>query len=828
MKEPKKKRERIYLNDHWRFSHCWETDMEKPGYKEENMEEVRLPHSNTMIPYNYGNEAAYQELMGYRMHMMAEESWQGKEITITFEGAAHEAVLFVNGTEILTHKCGYTAFSADISAFLNFGEDNVIALRLDSRESLNIPPFGKVIDYMTYGGVYREVYLEIHEKAFIKDLYVSSGRVTEENPLLYLMMELEGWEELQNRRLALELSLTPSDTEFMREHASEMRLPTLVKNRISIKKQSVKVKIPVQDIVLWDVENPALFDMEAVLSADGEILDQKTVRVGFREIRFEADGFYLNNQKVRLRGLDRHQCYPYVGYAMPASMQQMDADVLKKELGLNAVRTSHYPQSHHFYNRCDEIGLLVFTEIPGWQHIGDEEWKEQAVTNTEEMVVQYRNHPSIILWGVRINESPDDDEFYKKTNEAAHRLDPFRQTGGVRNFGKSHLFEDVYTYNDFVHNGKNHGVDSKSKITSDMKKGYLVSEYNGHMFPTKAFDCEEHRLEHALRHARVLNDVAEQQDIAGSFGWCMSDYHTHQDFGSGDRICYHGVLDMFRNPKMAAAVYRSQKDVEDEVVLEVSSSMDIGEHPGGFLGPVHVFTNADSVALYKNDELIGEFDARETAYKALSHGPMEIRDFIGNQLETKEGYHGRKAAEIKKLLLEIAEQGVTNMSARTKARAARLMLLHGMSYQDGVDLFGKYIGNWGGFVTSYRFEAVVHNEVQKRVTKEPVSRTHLETLCDHTCLTENHTYDVAAIRILAKDQNGNVLPYYQEPIQMTVEGPAELIGPSVISLKGGMGGTYLRSTGVPGDIILRLRAEGMDEAELQLQVKILHEEEEDR
>lgn len=98
------------------------------------------------------------------------------------------------------------------------------------------------------------------------------------------------------------------------------------------------------------------------------------------------------------------------------------------------------------------------------------------------------------------------------------------------------------------------------------------------MFPTKPFDDEEHRTEHAIRHANVLNAVAQEPDIAGSFGWCMFDYNTHKDFGSGDRICYHGVMDMFRNPKLAAAVYSSQQ--EDTPVLELSSSMDIGEHPG--------------------------------------------------------------------------------------------------------------------------------------------------------------------------------------------------------------------------------------------------------
>ena len=125
-----------------------------------------------------------------------------------------------------------------------------------------------------------------------------------------------------------------------------------------------------------------------------------------------------------------------------------------------------------------------------------------------DMVRQYRNHTSIILWGVRINESIDDDAFYKRTNEAAHELDDTRPTGGVRASKKSHLLEDVYTYNDFVHDGLLPGCEKKAKVTSDDSKPYLISEYNGHMFPTKTFDCEGRRTEHALRHANVLDAVA--------------------------------------------------------------------------------------------------------------------------------------------------------------------------------------------------------------------------------------------------------------------------------------------------------------------------------
>jgi beta-galactosidase len=255
--------------------------------------------------------------------------------------------------------------------------------------------------------------------------------------------------------------------------------------------------------------------------------------VGFRSAEFCRDGhFLLNGKPLKLFGLNRHQTYPYIGAAAPARLQQLDADILKYELGCNMVRTSHYGQSPHFLNRCDEIGLLVLEEIAGWQHIGDETWQALAVQDLRAMIIRDRNHPSIVLWGVRINESPDHDDLYRRTNALAHDLDPTRQTGGVRNFIESTFLEDVFTLNDFPQG-----------IQSPRVRPHLITEFGGHMFPTKTWDHEERRVEHALIHARKHNLQMGHPDVAGALGWCAFDYHTHREFGSGDRICYHGVME---------------------------------------------------------------------------------------------------------------------------------------------------------------------------------------------------------------------------------------------------------------------------------------------
>ncbi|HWT26331.1 MAG TPA: glycoside hydrolase family 2 TIM barrel-domain containing protein, partial [Mobilitalea sp.] len=587
----------------------------------------------------------------------------------------------------------------------------------------------------------------------------------------------------------------------------------------------------------WELEHPKLYDLQIQLyrktvprptdkdehrkasdiTEDDVIIDVKTVRFGFRSCEFRADGFYLNNKKIKLIGLNRHQSFPYVGYAMPKRMQRRDAEILKNELHVNIVRTSHYPQSKHFINRCDELGLLVFTEIPGWQHIGNEEWKRIACDDVKEMVMQYRNHPSVILWGVRINESQDDDELYRKTNAIAHELDPSRQTGGVRYLKKSSLLEDVFTYNDFIHNGQTKGLDRKEEVSPNDKAPYLVTEFNGHMFPTKSFDDEEHRLNHALRHACVLDASFEQEEIAGAIGWCMFDYNTHKDFGSGDRICYHGVMDMFRNPKPAAAVYATQLN-EKQVVCEVTSTMDIGEHPAGNIGDIYVFTNSDSVKLYKNDTFIKEFHPSSTMYHHLPHPPFIIDDFVGNLLEVNEHYSHKTAEGLKDILYAVRRYGQNNLPLKYKLKMAYLMLKEHINLEEGTRLYNQYIGNWGNATTTFRFEAIKDQKVGKVIEKIPVSKPTLIAIPDTTELMEEETYDVSAVRITAVDECGNRLAYYQEPIKLKAFGAVELIGPDIVSLKGGACGTFVKTNGTKGEGLLMIEQEESEEITIRFNV----------
>lgn len=807
---------RLYLNDDWLFTEQFEDSLVAPEYPENTLQPVRLPHTCKETPFHYFDESLYQMVSGYRRHLLIPKDWQGKRILLTFEGAAHDSTVFCNGKKVGEHHCGYIAFTVDLTDNVLYGQDNLLCVRLDSRENLNVPPFGYVIDYMTYGGIYRDVRLEVKEKVSLSDIFVHTAIDFRSSPVTaQITSEITLTESDEN--VTIRQYYMPKSTAAAQE-SWRLLCEQTVSTDVSCDKE-FSLTATITAPLLWDTEEANLYILKTqLLYQDNTILDETETRFGIREAVFKKDGFYLNGRKLRIRGLNRHQSFPYVGYAMPKSMQRLDADLLKKELGLNAVRTSHYPQSHYFLERCDELGLLVFTEFPGWQHIGDDAWKAQAVANAEDMIRQYRNHPSIILWGIRINESPDDDAFYEKTNAVAHKLDPSRPTGGVRAMKKSHLLEDVYTYNDFLHDGEMPGCDPKKKVTSDMEKPYLISEYNGHMYPTKAFDNEERRSEHAIRHANVLDAVAGQPDIAGSFGWCMFDYNTHKDFGSGDRICYHGVMDMFRNPKLAANIYACEQ--EQTPVLEITSSMDIGEHPGCNRGNIYILSNADSVKMYKNDRFIKEYLPGMSPYKHLKHGPILIDDFIGDSFAQNERFRPKHAKEITDAMNLVARGSLNHIPKRLYLTALKLLLIYHIDFAEVTRLYTKYIGDWGGTATVYRFDAIKDGKVIKSVTKEPVREIRLEAEADHTILTEQHSYDVALVRIRAVDDHGNVLPFYQEPVRLITEGDISIIGPDTIALQGGMGGTYVKSLGRSGQGALLLQSLTAGEVRIPFQIKI--------
>lgn len=755
------------INQQWYYKPSFEPADVASGIEKERFSQVQLPHANIELPYNYFDDRDFRFVSCYKRVLSIPEQWQGRRIFIDFEGVMCQARVFVDGTPVGGHQGGYTPFSIELTAHVHGGGEHILTVEVDSTERPDIPPFGGTIDYLTYGGIYREAQLRAVPQVFIQDVFVKTPDVLADVKQLLAQVTLDGAME---NGLALDIALLDEG----RELAARRDVPVTA----DVCLQALE---GLADIVLWSPQTPRLYQVAATLRRAGEVIDQVEVRMGFRQAQFRPDGFYLNGQRLQLRGLNRHQSFPYVGYAMPARVQRRDADILKEELGLNLVRTSHYPQSRHFLDRCDEIGLLVFEEIPGWQHIGDQAWKRQSLRDVREMILRDRNHPSIIIWGVRINESQDDHDFYTATNALAHELDDTRPTGGVRYLTGSELLEDVYTMNDFVHdNGysrelaksiRNFGTYDATQVLDGAAIAlrqpqqvtglshpvpYMVTEYNGHMYPTKRFDQEERCVEHALRHARVQNASYATRGIAGAVGWCAFDYNTHADFGSGDQICYHGVMDMFRIPKFAAAAYRSQKSPQEEVVMEPATYWSRGERSIGGIIPLVVFTNCDEVAFHYNGKHLGTYQPDRQAYPALPHPPVVIADMLGDW---------------------------------------------GCKWEDG-----ELVGYIGG-----------KEAARRRFTRNQAPR-QLRVAADDFCLNAGDM-DATRVTVAALDQLGNTMAFLMEPVQVSVSGEGALIGPDRLSLIGGQTAFWVRTTGQSGRIDVVVESPRLGTQRITIEVK---------
>ncbi|MEG3662526.1 glycoside hydrolase family 2 protein [Celeribacter halophilus] len=717
-------REITSLNTGWTFAAGFD-----PAHINAPMagESVTLPHNAVDLPMSYFDERAYQRPFTYQREIRWSPAWEGKCVRLRFDAAMADATVWLNGIETCHHRDGYTPFTVDLSDAFVDGK-LLVTLRVDGAENPEIPPFGGRIDYLTYAGIYRDVWLEVLPARHITSVKIETPDVlaTAKTVIAKVATSEAG---------PVDAQITDAQGREIAHSSGEgdIRFDGLT------------------DITLWSTQTPALYTLTLTLPDSG---DRLTQRFGFREAQFTPEGFFLNGERVILRGLNRHQSFPYSGYAQGKRSQQRDAEILRFDLGCNIVRTSHYPQSPDFLDRCDEIGLMVFEEIPGWQHIGGPVWQDESLRNVERMIRRDWNHPSIIIWGVRINESPDDGAFYTRTNALARDLDPTRQTGGVRCIPDSRLLEDVYTMNDFIlgdfempfSKRPRTALRDQQEVTGLPERvPYLVTEYNGHMFPTKAGDPEHRQHEHVIRHLEVLNAAHDPASgLAGCIGWCMFDYNTHKDFGAGDRICHHGVMTIFREPKFAAYAYASQRDPEDEILMEPVTVWARGERNIGGVLPLIVLTNCDEVELsYANVTKRGGPDRER--FPHLPHPPVIIdhRHFTEDEL-----------------------------------------------------------GDWGESWHAGHLRGFLNGEmVVERFFPADAVLDRLE-LAPDVQEAEADPSDDIRVMIRALDQAGNKLHFLNEPVFLEVEGPATLIGSSCPVLQGGTTGCWLRLTGERGTVRL--------------------------
>jgi beta-galactosidase len=715
------------LNRGWRFSGEALPGSTRPEFDDSAFEKVALPHANVLLPWHGFDESAFQFVSTYRRALTVPSSLHGRRVFVDFDGIMTAAEVSLNGTTVGAYRGGYLPASFEVTDRLRWDAPNLLAVVVDSTERADIPPFGGRIDYLTFGGIYREARLRIVPSVFVENVFVKPVDVLTDKRRVDVKVLLDVGER-PDASMVVRVEIADSDGVARGTARQEVGLTEAGPAEIDL---SVAELGPVE---LWDLSSPTLYRAIVSLEAGGQTIDRYEARFGFRDARFTSEGFFLNGRRVKLRGLNRHQTYPYVGGAMPARVQRRDAEILKHDLKLNVVRTSHYPQSPHFLDACDELGLLVFEEIPGWQHIGDASWQDLACRDVDQMIRRDWNHPSIVLWGVRINESPDNHAFYARTNAVARALDDSRQTGGVRNRYESECLEDVFTFNEFR--------DPATDIRPPNHDCYLVTEFGGHMYPTKPWDGVERVQQHVLWHARMHAALGSHDGYAGGIGWCAFDYNTHADFGSGDRVCYHGVADIFRIPKPAGALYRSQCDPAEEIVLEPTFPWVMGDQAAGGPGLGMICSNVERLKLYVGDQLVDEVEPDRGDLGYLPHPP-----FFTERLQASWGQR----------LQDLRIEG--------------------------------YVGD--DLVIARTFPA---RSTDAQLHVEP---DDLELLADGS--------DATRVVLRVTDAEGNRRPFATGAISLDIHGPAVLVGENPFAVAGGVGAVWIRATEEAGEITLTAR-----------------------
>lgn len=643
---------RFNMNQGWLFGGKFEREALAPAFDDASFSSVTLPHTVRTLSWHNWNPDVWEQLWIYRKHFDLPSQCRGRRLFLNFDAVMVGTTPVINGHSFPQHLGGYLPSKFEITEWAK-DRGNVLAVEVDSRWS-NVPPEGspegpKRIDYLELGGIIRDVYLQAVPRIFISDVFAKPVKVLD-----------------AGRRIEVECTIDaagdiPKHVELQIELRDGTKVISKVREEVHIKKAGQSgftlVLTHLGNVNLWSPDSPRLYNVVATLLLDGEPVHDYLVRTGLREARFELDGFFLNGKRLQIFGLNRHEIFPYVGFAMPKRVMRHDADMVRHEFNCNMVRCSHYPQSEAFLNACDELGLMVWEEVPGWGYIGNKKWQDYLVRDVREMIIRDRNHPSIIIWGTRANESANKIALYKKTRALAKSLDDSRQSSGtMTTISTKGWSEDVFAYDDYQ------AEDGGPKIIQPPPGvPYLITEAVGqanYKYPKEGFDAKYRRAgdirmqeEQAIWHAQAHSRAGSNPRISGLIGWCAFDYESL--LNSFNTVKCPGVSDIFRIPKIGASFYQAQVSPSVRPVIKPNFYWDFGARtPSGPGMHVAIFSNCDSLQLFvagKHHATLHPDAANfpnikyppffaDLKFDVSTHPELRIDGYVGDRLALSQSY----------------------------------------------------------------------------------------------------------------------------------------------------------------------------------------------
>lgn len=605
------------MNPAWRMYKGSLKGAEQPGFNDKEWNLVSLPNGIEYVPTEASGCVNYQGEVWYRKHFTPEVSWKGKQLFLHFEAIMGKSKVWINGTLVNEHFGGFLPVIANVTEYIKYGEDNVIAVWADNSNDPSYPP-GKPqdqLDFTYFGGIYRDCWMIVHNNVFITDpnyenetagggFFVSFGQISEKSAEVRLDAHIRN---LSDKSFSGKVAYQLFD--------KDNRLVCQADKSFSVSKgkaRKTSLTLTVENPELWEPDSPYLYQLHVLIKdKSGQTVDGYRRRIGIRSIEFKGkDGFWLNGKPYPypLIGANRHQDFAVIGNALSNSLHWRDAKKLR-DAGLRVIRNAHYPQDPAFMDACDELGLFVIVNTPGWQFWNNEPvFAQRVYSDIRNMVRRDRNHPSVWMWEPILNETWYPEDFAKNVVDILHEEYPYPYCyAGCDVTAKGHEYFPIH----FTHplNGAGGAFNT---ATMDPKISYFtrewgdnVDDWNSHNSPSRVNRAwgEVPMLIQAQGYAKTDYKYtcydALYRNTRQHMGGCLWHSFDHQRGYHPDPF-YGGIMDAFRQPKLSYYMFCSQRPAEtnDKLIAENGPMVFIANAMTPFSPKdVTVYSNCDEVRL---------------------------------------------------------------------------------------------------------------------------------------------------------------------------------------------------------------------------------------
>ena len=600
-------------------------------YDDAGWQAIDLPHTWNAHDVTDEKPGYWRGIGWYRKRFTLDDTHSGKLVFLEMEGVNSVSEFWLNGRTVGEHKGGYTSFELDLTPAVRFGaQDNVLAVKVDNLYHPTVPPTVKT-DYNFYGGIYRDAWLRLSGRIYVADVTWTTPAVSTDSAKIRIETRIVSRASEDHESTLLQEIIEPGGS-VAGSLSSALHVAA---GRATPSTQSGSVDRP----LLWSPENPNVYRIRTTLRAEDRVIDQVEIPLGFRGYKFDPqEGFLLNGRRVQIQGTNWHQCYPGLGSALPNSLHRKDVETIR-EMGANFWRTSHYPHDPATVHACDDLGLMIWEELPVNKEIGDpDEYIANVLRMAEEMIRRDRNNPSVMVWGIAGEINAPLKVSQKVVGAVAQKyreLDPTRPVA-MHSPGS----EEIEALVDVV--GLEASKETDEKHRRYPRRSYLTAEYaaatSGRGLYGGGPESEEAACD---KHEAYLRELYARPWMAGGFIWHQFDY----DGESYDTVIPHivafGMADAWRIPKDVFYFYQSQWTAIPMVHI-------VGHWtwPGQEGRPlrVKVYSNVDRVELLLNGKALGtrnvdassglprpphlwDVEYQPGTLTAVARGPLgEIRD----------------------------------------------------------------------------------------------------------------------------------------------------------------------------------------------------------